>query len=117
MNVWRGVAGFALAEILVSLCVLSLVLAGVFSILRGTMNAYGWGAGRLEAQQSARQALERMVTELREAGLDPTRAGVEPVIVAAPSLVTFQRDPNGNGVIDTTTEPVRLPVVPCEIVL
>jgi len=117
MNVWRGVAGFTLAELLVSLCVLSLVLAGVFSILRGTMNAYGWGAGRLEAQQSARRALERMVTELREAGLDPTGAGVEPVIVAAPSLVTFQRDLNGNGVIDTTRERVTFLVRPGETVL
>ena len=117
MNVWRGDAGITLAELLVSLCVLSLVLAGVFSILRGAMSAYGWGAGRLEAQQSARQALDRMVTELREAGFDPTGAGVEPIVAAAPSLVTFQRDLNGNGLIDATRERVTFLVRPGETVL
>jgi len=117
MSVWRGVAGITLAELLVSLCVLSLVLAGVFSILHGAMSAYGWGAGRLEAQQSARQALERMVTELREAGLDPTGAGVEPVVAAAPSLVTFQRDLNGNGLVDATRERVTFLLRPGETVL
>jgi type IV pilus assembly protein PilW len=117
MNVWRGDAGIAFAELLVSLCVLSLVLAGVFSILRGAMSAYGWGAGRLEAQQSARQALDRMVTELREAGFDPTGAGVEPIVAAAPSLVTFQRDLNGNGLIDATRERVTFLVRPGETVL
>ncbi len=106
MSVWRGADGVSLAELLVSLAVLGLVLAGVFGILHGALKAYGWGVGRVEAQQAARTALERMARELREAGYDPKGAGIEPVVVAAPTRVTFQRDLNGNGVVDATRERV-----------
>lgn len=106
MRTWRSAAGVSLVELLVSLAVLSLPLAGVFAILRGALNAYGWGTGRVEAQQAARVALERMASELREAGYDPTGAGIQPVVVAEPALVTFQRDLNGNGVVDPTRERV-----------
>ncbi len=68
MSVWRGADGVSLAELLVSLAVLGLVLAGGFGILHGALKAYGWGVERLEAQQAARTALERMAGELREAG-------------------------------------------------
>jgi prepilin-type N-terminal cleavage/methylation domain-containing protein len=98
--------GFSLVELLVSLAVLSLVLAAVLSVLRAGLGAYGWGAARVEAQQSARIALERMARELREAGYDPTGAGMPGIVVAAPALVTFARDLNRNGVIDPTSERV-----------
>jgi type II secretory pathway component PulJ len=117
MNAWRGVAGVTLAELLVSLSVLGLVLAGVFGIVRGALGAYGWGVRRVEAQQSARQALDRMATELREAGFDPKGAGIQPVIAAAQSLVTFQRDLNGNGIVDATRERVTFLLRPGESVL
>ena len=106
MRVWRSADGVSLAELLVSLATLGLVLACVFSALHGALMAYGWGADRVEAQQSARVALERMAAELREAGYDPKGAGVQPIVVAAPALVTFQRDLNGNGVVDPTRERV-----------
>ena len=53
-----------------------------------------------------RYALERMASELREAGYDPTAAGIAPVVVAEPTRVEFLRDMNGNGVIDPTRERV-----------
>jgi type II secretory pathway component PulJ len=114
---WRPIGGFSLAELLVSLAVLSLPLAGMFAILRVAVDAYGWGVGRVEAQQAARLALERIAGELREAGYDPTGAGIEPVVVAAPTLVTFQRDLNGNGLVDPTRERVSFLVRPGETVL
>src|SRR6266849_3626258 len=106
MIVWRHATGLSLAELLVSLAVLGLVLAGIFGILHVSLKAHGSGAGRVEAQQAARVALERMVRELREAGYDPRGAGIQPVVAAAPALVTFQRDLNGNGVVDPTHERV-----------
>ena len=106
MMVWRPAGGLSLAELLVSLAVLGLVLAGLFAILHSGLKAYGWGVGRVEAQQAARVALERMARELREAGYDPRGAGIQPVVAAAPALVTFQRDLNGNGVVDPTRERV-----------
>jgi type II secretory pathway component PulJ len=106
MMVWRPAGGLSLAELLVSLAVLGLVLAGLFGILHSGLKAYRWGVGRVEAQQAARVALERMARELREAGYDPRGAGIQPVVAAAPALVTFQRDLNGNGVVDPTRERV-----------
>jgi type II secretory pathway component PulJ len=117
MQTWRGADGMTLVELLLSLGVLGLVLAGVFSVLQSTLKTYGWGAGRVEAQQSARLALERMTTELREAGYDPRGAGIEPFVEAEPTLVTFQRDLNGNGVVDATRERVTFLVRPGENVL
>ena len=117
MMVWRPAGGLSLAELLVSLAVLGLVLAGLFGILHSGVKAYGWGVGRVEAQQAARVALERMARELREAGYDPRGAGIQPVVAAAPSLVTFQRDLNGNGVVDPTRERVTFLVRAGESVL
>src|SRR3989304_6020528 len=59
-----------------------------------------------DAQQSARIALERMTRELREAGYDPTGLGLPALVVAGPTRVAFQRDLNGNGVLDPTRERV-----------
>ena len=106
MRAWRAQNGVSLPELLISLALLGLVLACVFGALHGALAAYGWGADRVEAQQSARVALERMAAELREAGYDPKGVGIQPLAVAAPSLVTFQRDLNGNGVVDPTRERV-----------
>ncbi len=117
MMVWRPAGGLSLAELLVSLAVLGLVLAGLFGILHSGVKAYGWGVGRVEAQQAARVALERMARELREAGYDPRGAGIQPVVAATPALVTFQRDLNGNGVVDPTRERVTFLVRAGESVL
>ncbi len=117
MRAWRTADGVSLAELLVSLAVLGLVLAAVFGVLHGAVTAYGSGAGRVEAQQSARVALERLTAELREAGYDPKGAGILPIVVAAPGLVTFQRDLDGDGVVDTTRERVTFLLRPGDTVL
>jgi len=106
MAAWRLAHGFSLPELLVSLAVLGLLLAGIFGLLRGGIGAYAVGSARVEGQQAARVALERMVKELREAGYDPTGAGIAPIVTAAPDRVTFQRDLNKNGVVDATSERV-----------
>ena len=117
MGVRCADGGFSLAELLVSLAMLGLLLAGTFTILKGSLHAYGWGAARLAAQQSARVALDRMGKELREAGYDPTSAGIAPIVVATPTLVSFQNDLNGNGVVDPTRERVTYLVRPGESIL
>jgi prepilin-type N-terminal cleavage/methylation domain-containing protein len=87
--------GFSLGELLVSLAVLALMLAAAFGILRAGLGAYAWGAARVDAQQSARIALDRMARELRGAGFDPTGSGLAPIAAAGPALVTFERDAGG----------------------
>lgn len=86
--------------------VMALVMAASLSMLQAGLTASGWGSGRVEAQQAVRVALDRISRELRDAGYDPTAAGLGAVVVAEPSRVVFVRDLNGNGVIDPTHERV-----------
>jgi len=102
----RDRTGFSLVELLVVVAVLGLTMAGILGLLRVSLESYGLGASRVEAQQSARVALERMVKELREAGYDPTGAGVVPIVEAGPTHVAFQRDLDGDGLVDATRERV-----------
>src|SRR5262245_35689638 len=117
MTTWHAARGYALADLLVATAMIGLVMASVLGILRGSLGAYRWGAARVEAQQSARVALERMAKELREAGYDPTGAGIAAIVAAEPTRVVFQRDLDGDGLVDPTRERVVLVLRPGESVL
>jgi hypothetical protein len=91
---------------LVALAIGGGILASTVTLLHLGLRAWVWGAARVEAQQSARYALERLAGELREAGYDPTVSGIAPVVVAEPARIVFQRDFNGNGLVDATRERV-----------
>jgi type II secretory pathway component PulJ len=106
MGEGRAEAGHSLVELLVATAVMGLLMAATLSILQSGLAAWSWGSGRVGAQQAIRVALERMGRELREAGYDPASAGVEAVVVAEPTRIVFQRDLNGNGLIDPTHERV-----------
>src|SRR5437867_12911170 len=94
----RRTAGYSLAELLVALGLLGLVMAATALLLQSGLAAWGWGASRVEAQQSARAALERMARELKEAGFDPTGAGCAIVRGAEPARTVFLGAVNGYGV-------------------
>jgi prepilin-type N-terminal cleavage/methylation domain-containing protein len=113
----RAESGFSLAELLVALAVLGLCLAGGSVLLASGLGAWALGSARVEAQQGARLALERLERELREAGYDPTGAGIAAVITALPQEVSFQRDLNGNGIVDPTRERVTWLLRPGDTVL
>lgn len=102
----RAQTGHSLVEVLVATAIMGLVMSATLSVLQSGLAAWGWGTGQVEAQQAIRAALERMAHELREAGYDPTGAGIEAVLVAEPARIVFQRDLNGNGLIDPTRERV-----------
>ena len=110
-------AGYTLVEVLVATAVMGLLMSATLSLLQSGLAAWGWGAGRVEAQQAVRAALERMARELRDAGYDPTGAGIEAVLVAEPTRIVFQRDLNGNGLIDPTRERVTYLLRPGETTL
>jgi prepilin-type N-terminal cleavage/methylation domain-containing protein len=101
---FRGERGFALVELLVAMAMTGLVMAATVTLLLAGHAAHAVGTARAEATQSARVALERMGSELRQAGYDPQGKRFEPILVAEPSRVTLQRDLNENGVIDSTRE-------------
>lgn len=91
--------GFTLAELLVTLAVVGLVMAGVLSLLIQGQQSYLVGAAQVEAQQNARVAVERMANEIRAAGYDPTASGFSAIINQTQTGLTLQNDWNGDGVI------------------
>lgn len=82
--------GFTLAELLVGLAVLGLALASVATLYESGLRAYVTGSNRVEVQQNARVALERMAREIREAQALTNQTATQ---------LTIQTDWNGNGVI------------------
>jgi prepilin-type N-terminal cleavage/methylation domain-containing protein len=98
--------GFTLLELLVAMAVGGLVMAGTLSLFLAGQGAYAAGLARADATQGARVGLERMATELRQAGYDPHGAGFDAIALAEPERVILQRDLNENGVIDATRERV-----------
>ena len=87
-----------LTDLLVSIAVTGLVLAAILGLLTVGQQAYAIGAGRVEAQQSARAALHRMAREIRTAGRGAGTAFAA-IAVAEPERVVLQVDVNGDGVI------------------
>jgi Tfp pilus assembly protein PilW len=104
-------AGVSLAELLTSLACAGLVLGGAFSLLHEGQRLYARGAARVEAQQSARAALERMATEIRQAGFGPMPSQFAAVAVAERSRITLQSDLDGDGAIAALRETVTWSLV------
>jgi prepilin-type N-terminal cleavage/methylation domain-containing protein len=105
--------GFTLTELLVVCALVGLVMAGVVALLMSGNQAYVSGMNTIDAQQGARMALARMVSDLREAGYCPTKA---PTATACPwasnpdafttatsTAFTAQYDWNSSGSITSGT--------------
>ncbi len=92
--------GFSLAELLVVTAVVGVVMAGVTGIFLGSQQSFLRGTNQIEAQQSARVAIARMIQEIRGAGYDPMRAGFSAITAQTATGLTLQNDWNGNGVIE-----------------
>jgi len=98
--------GFTLTELLVAMAVLGVIMAGVMTFIWSGQHSYSMGAGKIEAQQNMRVALDLMIREIRDAGNDPSKGGF-PAIVSTggagmPTAAAFriQNDWNGNGIIE-----------------
>ncbi len=63
--------GFTLAEMLVVCAIVGLVMASLLGLVMSGQQAYWFGTTQVDAQQTTRVALERMVKEIREAGYEP----------------------------------------------
>jgi type II secretory pathway component PulJ len=86
-----------LAELMVTLAILGLVMTALLTFLRQGQQAYATGAARVEAQQSARLALDRLARDLRLAGAGGSEFTA--VSVAEPERVVLHGDVDGDGAI------------------
>ncbi len=96
----------SLAELLTSLAVLGLVLAAALTLLDEGQRVYTFGAARVEAQQSARAALDRMAREIRQAGWSRGAQPFPALSVAEPTRLVLHLDVDGDGVIAGNGETV-----------
>jgi Tfp pilus assembly protein PilW len=87
----------SLADLLTALAILGLVLSGTFTLLHHGQRTYAEEAARVEAQQSARVALERLSREIRQAGRGDGLA-VPAISVAEPTRIVLHVDLDGDGV-------------------
>lgn len=63
--------GYTLAEMLVVCAIVGLVMASLLGLVITGQKAFWYGTTQVDAQQTARVAVERMVKEIREAGYYP----------------------------------------------
>jgi type II secretory pathway component PulJ len=98
--------GMHLVDLIVSIALSGLLLAGTFLLLRQGQQAYAIGAARVEVQQGVRLALERMAAEIRGAGFGSGGAPFAAIAVAEPARVTIQQDLNGDGVVSGRGETI-----------
>lgn len=89
----------SLADLLVSVAVLGLVVGAAAAVLDRGQQAYAIGAARVDAQQSARAALDRIAHDLRAAGRGARGAAFAAMSVAERQRVVLHVDANGDGVI------------------
>jgi prepilin-type N-terminal cleavage/methylation domain-containing protein len=96
VRIWsgRGQGGFTLMELLISVTILGLVMAGLLGLLTASQNAYSRGSSTIEAQQNARLALDRMGKEIREAGYHPRPPDTSSTCPPGPPLNLY---PGGGG--------------------
>src|SRR3989304_383856 len=67
----RSMAGFSLLEVLVSVMIITVLMAAVFQFLRFNQQRYRGDQLLAERNQGARSALELMTQELQQAGHNP----------------------------------------------
>ncbi len=90
-------AGVTLAELLTAVALVGLTFSGMLTALQQGQQAYAVGAARVEAQQSARIALERLAREIRAAGAG--RGAFDAIATAERERITLQFDLDGDGAI------------------
>ena len=82
--------GFSLIEMMVVVLILGLIVLGLVTFFTGGIKSWVAGQSQLEAQRNARQAMDRMVREIRE-GKNITNGSETSITVRVPHF-----DVNGN---------------------
>lgn len=90
--------GFSLAEILISVFIISLITITVNTFAKDVFSLNYFLQGSLNAQIDSRHVVKIMVTELREAG--PSALGAYAIAAASSTAVTFYTDVDNDGLRD-----------------
>jgi len=90
--------GFTLSEMLVTVMIMTVVLAGLSSMFHMSLRVFSYGNNKVEAAENARVGLEKMEREIRQAHAINTATG-QMFDTWASTQIRFGNDLDGNGVI------------------
>ncbi len=99
----RGQEGFTLVELMVAMSIFMLILVGIFQVFDPSRNAYQVSERKLDVQQNARVAMDRMARQIRMTGYFPENIATPPanltnsVQVATESALSVSGDLDGLG--------------------
>jgi len=100
--------GFSLIELLVAMAIMSIASLAIYSLFAVASKTYTTQGVTANVQQSVRAAMEVMLQDIREAGLDPTSSGNFGIELADISKLRFTSDSidaginDYNGILDDT---------------
>jgi len=114
----RRQCGFTLVELLLAMGMLSITLGAFYAVYRVQTRTLKSQDDRLEAQQTARVALDFMVREMRNAGYNPANttsgnncgdgvAGTPGIIAASATTFHFSYDSDGDGNCSSAGENIK----------
>lgn len=78
--------GFSLIEMMVVVVILGLIVLGLVTFFTGGVKSWVAGQSQLTAQRNARQAMDRMVREIREGENVKTGSDDATIVVSIPAL-------------------------------
>jgi prepilin-type N-terminal cleavage/methylation domain-containing protein len=93
IKTFKAQGGFSLAELLVACAMVGIVLAGTFVALQSGESAFQYSTGKVEVQQNARVALDRMIRDLRTGSS---------VTAATPTSISFIYTDENNAAVTVT---------------
>lgn len=106
---WRksnlGHAGFTLIEMMISLAIVSIIIATVTALFIRSGRLYTTQNATAALQQDVRAAMDVMVSEMRSAGYDPTKSKDFSIKRADRTSFRFRADLNGDGKLGQTGNP------------
>lgn len=94
--------GFSLIELMVVVFILGLITIGLVTFFSGGVRSWISGQSQLLAQREARQAMDRMVREIREGKNYILGSGNNSITISYPS--SFSKDPVTYKLSDSGTE-------------
>ena len=100
----REQAGFTLVELMVAMSIFLLILVGIFQVFDPSRNAYQVSERKLDVQQNARVAMDRMARQIRMSGYIPENVDADntnditnPIQLATESALAVVGDLDGTG--------------------
>jgi type IV pilus assembly protein PilW len=102
--------GFSLVEMLVALCIISIISSTSYSFFSSLSKSYATQTVASGVQQRVRSAIDYMIRDIRLAGLDPLRTAGSGVVSASGTAFSFTADKNLDGDTDDAAEDITYSV-------